>query len=145
MMRKPQINKVKNLWKKENGPKRKMWRLKKLLLVRDVRGCMLQTIYWLLKSFGNENDFDISYTSVGNPNLDAAELTIPLYIALTELNHWHFTKLSALLVEQLAKTSMFVYKNTIFQKDLVKCRCQNLLYPGCVRLMCVFRVQRQQV
>lgn len=40
MMRKPQINKVKNLGKKENIPKRKMWRLKKLMLVRDVKGCM---------------------------------------------------------------------------------------------------------
>lgn len=44
MMRNPQINKVEKLGKRENVTERKLWRLKKLLLVRDVRGSMLETI-----------------------------------------------------------------------------------------------------
>lgn len=41
MVRKPQINKVKKLRKKTNAQKRKLWRLKNLLLVRDIKGGML--------------------------------------------------------------------------------------------------------
>lgn len=40
-MKKMQMNKVKNQGKKENVPERKMSRLRKPLLVREVNGCML--------------------------------------------------------------------------------------------------------
>ena len=45
MMRNPQINKVEKLGKKENVTERKLRRFKKLLLVRDVRGSMLEAVY----------------------------------------------------------------------------------------------------